>query len=348
MFVLGLLLAAAYWPGIISPAMSPRWAVLSLVATGLLLWRARAIPFTPAHLAGCAFVVWAALSVLWSPSPLDSIDALWQTVCLPAVCFCLGSQERSLRPLFIGAACGLVLSGAVAIGQVLGWVALPEVWGPSGLFVNRNYMAEAAALVAVFLLGERMWWWAVLILPALILPMARGAVLAVGVAAMAHMWRRSRFWGSLMLVLGCAGAIVVLSIDKGNSAMVERWAIWGSALAQMDWLGHGIGSYWAIHPELYQDGVTEHAHNDFLELASDLGIGGVVLFGWFAWNLRGQLDTARLVLIALAVETCFAFPTHMPVTAALGALCAGFAVRDRPLVCGVAVYRRGTFQEGLV
>jgi hypothetical protein len=338
MFALGLLLSVAYWPGFISPAMSPRWAVLSVVATGLLLWRREAVPFTRAHLAGLALIAWAALSVAWSPQPLDSMDALWQTVALPSVCFCLGSQERSLRPLFLGAAVGLGVSGAVAIGQLCGWVTLPEVQGPSGLFVNRNYMAEPAALVAVWLAAEGLWWWLLPVAPAALLPMARGALLGFA-AAMGARYR-------VAAAIALAGlAAVTLARPGAISGMGERFDIWEHSVAGLSWLGSGIGSFWAIHRELYPGGLADHAHNDFLELASDLGPIGLALLGWLAWELRGPLDSARLVLVALAAEACFSFPTHLPLTVALGALCAGHAVRGRPVVCGIPLRGRGVFQE---
>lgn len=338
MFALGLLTSVAYVPGFVSPAMSPRWAVLSVMAAGLLLWGQEPVPFTRAHLAGLVLILWSTLSVLWSPVPLDSIDALWQTVALPSVCFCLGSQAKSLRPLFMGAAIGLGVSSAFAIGQALGWHPFPEVQSPSGLFVNRNYMAEPAALVAVFLVSERMWWWLIPVAPAALLPMARGALLGFAAA----MTARSR-----IVVATVVALMAVLTLTRAGtlSGMSERFDIWDHTLAGMSWLGSGIGSFWAIHRELYPDGLVDHAHNDFLELASDLGPVGLALLGWLAWELRGPLDSARLVLVAFAAEACFAFPLHLPLTVGLGALCAGHAVRDRDVVRSFTHYGRKHLRE---
>lgn len=343
MFGLGLLVSVAYWPGWISPALSPRFAVLSIIATGLLLWRPDPIPFTRAHLAGLAFVILAALSVLWSAVPPDSIDALWQVVTLPAICFCLGSQRlTSLRPLVSGAAIGLGVSSAFAVAQWLGWAGLPEISSPSGLFLNGNYMAEGAALVLVAAVAERLWWAVPVVLPALTLPGARGAILGVAAGLGAYLWRR--FPASAIMV-GLGGALAVIVLAKPG--MAERLDIWAVAVANLDWLGHGIGSFWATPVHAYADGVPTHAHNEFIELASDLGPLGVALFAGFAWELRGAIDTARIVLIALAVEAVFAFPTHMPLTLALGAVCAGFAVRDRPVLRIFPLGGRGSFQESL-
>src|ERR1700733_11271118 len=180
MFGLGLITAPSYVPGWLSPAVSPRFIALSIIAPALLLWRREPIPFTRAHLAGTTLILWAALTVLWSASPLDGIDALWQTLIIPAVCFCLGSQALTLRPLFIGMALGLAASSVLV---VLEWTwpwwqggpfPIDEVWRPAGLFVNKNSLAEAAALVAVGLVSERAWWALPLVFPSVAFTAARG------------------------------------------------------------------------------------------------------------------------------------------------------------------------------
>ena len=139
MFVLGLAVTSAYWPWLWSPAMSPKWAVLGIVSCALLLYRNERIPFTGAHLAGAALIIWAALSVAWSPVPLYSLNGLWQAAVVPAVCFCLGSQSQSLRPLFIGAGLGLVVSVVVSVLQLAGGIDWPTINIPSGLFLNKNF-----------------------------------------------------------------------------------------------------------------------------------------------------------------------------------------------------------------
>lgn len=327
MFGLGLILTVAYVPGWVSPAVSPRFAALSVLAPALLLWRREAIPFTRAHLAGCALIAWAALTLLWSPQQPDSVDALWQTLILPGVCFCLGSQSVSLRPLSIGAALGLGVSSAIAILQWIG-VVLPiqQIEGPGGLFLNTNYMAEAAALVLIAVVAERMWWAIPLLLPAALLGAARGAL----VAATAGIGLKFSRYPVTFFAIACVALILGLESMGARVGLSVRLEIWRSAIGQLTWLGHGIGSFWAVHAgELYNGGVAAHAHNEFLELASDLGAIGVSLFAWFAWELRGPATTSRLVLAGLAAEALFAFPAHMPVTVALGACCAGAAARDR-------------------
>ena len=341
MFSLGLFTSAAYWPGIFSPAMVPKWIALSCLAPGLLLWRDQPLRLTKAHLFGSVLILWAACSVLWSIAPLDSLNGLWLTAILPAICFCLGSQTPSLRPLFIGLGCGMAVSSAVAIGQGAGWFVLPEVAGPSGLFINRNFMAEAAVLVLVWLIAERVWWLAVLVMPAVALVEARGALLALGACLAVLLWKtRSPVIGGLLAAT--VALFCYATFDRGTATMVERADIWTEAsqgiVASPAGLifGHGIGTFGSVlHPE-HADGVAQHAHNDILELVWDLGLVGLGLGALFVRQLFGPLNSARLVLVAVAVEALFAFPLQLPVTLAVAALAAGYAVRDRAMVWGFA------------
>ena len=337
MFALGLLVSASYWPVVFSPAMTPKWVALSVLAPALLLYRQEPIHWTRAHIAGLGLVLWAALAVLWSVAPLDSFNGLWLTAVLPAICFCLGSQTASLRPLFMGLSLGMAVSSAVAIGQVAGWLTLPELAGPSGLFLNRNFMAEAAVLVLVWLIAERVWWLVVPVMPAVALTEARGALLALGACLAVMLWKtRSPAIGCLLAATVALFCHAVL--NHGSASMVERADIWSDAgsgiVASRGTLlfGHGIGTFGSVHHPEHADGVAQHAHNDILELVWDLGLVGLGLGALFVRQLFGPLNSSRLVLVAVAVEALFAFPLQLPVTLAVAALAAGHAVRDRAVV----------------
>ena len=346
MFTLGLLATGAYWPWMWSPAVAPKFVALSIYAPALLLYRQQPIPFTGAHLAGCGLIAWATLSLFWSWVPLYSLNALWLAMILPAICFCLGSQTPQLRPLFIGAGLGLALSSAVSVGQLAGWIDWPTINIPSGLFLNKNFMAEAAALVLIWLIAERVWWLAVPVMPAIALAGARGALLALGVGLALELWRRPSWLigGLLMADMVLFGAGMV---HHTAASTAERFDIWQESVDDLGFLGLGIGSYGFMPHQMLPDGHTLHAHNDMLELVYELGMIGLGLGALFVWELRGPLNSARLVLIVFAVEACFAFPSHLPATMALAALAAGHAVRDRALVRRVATHRRNFGNPGL-
>jgi O-antigen ligase len=283
---------------------------------------------------------------LWSWVPLYSIGALWQIAFLPAICFCLGSQNHSLRPLFIGAGLGMACSAAVAVLQLAGWIHWPTINVPSGLFLNKNFMAEAAALVLIWLIVERVWWLAALVAPALALADARGALLALGVGLALQSWRRpSWLMGGLlvaeMVLFGYGMA------THSAATTVERLDIWQESVDNLGFFGTGIGSYGFMPHQLHADGFSMHAHNDYLELVYELGLIGLGLWVLFMRELWGPLNSVRLVLIVFAVEACFAFPSHLPATMALAALAAGYAVRDGVVVRRVATHRRNFGNPGV-
>jgi hypothetical protein len=345
MGALGFVMTAAYWPGWISPAFTPKWAILAVAAPAMLLWSGKTTRLTAAHLAGAVTISWMALTIAWSRAPLDSLNALWLFCLLPAVCFLLGMQAGSLRPVLIGSAWGLGISSVIAIAQVLGWDGLASAALPSGLFVNRDFLAETAALVAVGLMAERLWWHLPLVAPALVLPMDRTALLACVVALAALMWR-ARNRASWAILAALAGCFAYAALHIGSASLAMRLAIWRDAVAGISLTGHGLGIFWTI-PTLYNGTTPIHAHNEFIEIVWECGLVGLALAASFAWTLRGPIDTARAVLVALAVECVLAFPLHLPVTVALGAMCAGFAVRDRAVVRGFALRGRAIRGHGM-
>ena len=338
MFGLGLLTAAAYWPGVFSPAVTPRWAILWLAVPILLLWRPVPQRIALAHVLGALFIGWAAVSVAWSASAFDSVGATFILILL-AACFCLG-QNANLRPLYIGAALGLAISSGVAIVQAIGW----HDARPPGLFVNPNLMGLGAALVVVALVSERIWWALPLVAPALILSGSRTAIVAAAVP-LAVKWAR----GPSLLILA---AVAVFCLIGRHGSIQERLDIWSGSLAGFSWLGHGAGSFWVAYrdfdPRIAPTGFPEHAHNEFLTTLFELGPIGLALLVAFIASLWGQITTARLVLIAFVLEMMADAPLHYPLTAMLGAVAAGGAARNWGFSRLRYVRRRGTFQASVV
>ncbi len=340
-YALGFLVSSLYWPGIAGAASTPRWAALFIIVPLLLFDRKLAAP----HWALLAFVGIAAASLLWTPAQFDGMGELFVFVICAALFF-LGSQTDDLRPFIVGCVAGLGISSAICILQAAGIQPMAERAlspAPFGLFVNGNYLAEAAALVAVAAAAERMWWALPVLAPALILPQARGAVLAVAIAAVAYFWNKSRVVSvALCLSMACIGVWVVQHLDGASS---ERLTMWQSTIAGLTFWGHGVGSFWMAYPAFDQgvivDSMPAHPHNEFLHIAFELGTPGVLAALAFCLMLAGPIDTSRLILVALLVEACFAFPLHLPTTAAIGFIAAGHAVRTRYLLGSFALRGRG-------
>lgn len=334
-FVLPLIFVPPFY----DPAEAPRWALLSVMPVVACLLPAR---FTPGHALGLAFVLWAAVTLQWSPGPYEGLNALWKLIVLGAL-FRIGSALPTLRPVFLGVGVAFAINGAIVTAQWLSrWygfpdIGIPQLASPAGLFMNKNFAAEPAALVLVGLVAYRVWWLAAAVLPCVALTSARGALLALGAAGAAWVWSRSRLL-AVVLALGvaCAGlglwqARTYNITDTGR----QRFVIWTSTLADMTPFGRGLGAFYVRFPEIAPEWNSlvsrpSHAHNDLLELAYETGPGILLVLGLLAYCLAGPSQPARLVLVAFTAESLLSFPTWFAVSGSLAALIAGHLCRDRP------------------
>ncbi len=357
-------------PGLAAPATTPRWALLAAVVPAVAIFTP-CRRFTVAHGLGALLLGWAALSLFWTPNGWDGLRIIAELAIFAAL-FHIGAALPSLRPVYIGAALGLSVSSLLAVMQVLGLELVDRIPGPTGqaagLFMNRNYLAEPAALVLIGLIGHRLWWALPLVLPSVLpvavmmpwnygesvrdllaLPMSRGAVLGLLAAGMLWLWPRSR----AAVVSLCIAASAALFLLMGPSTS-SRFVIWASTLDGMTWLGNGIGSFYTLFPSHAPAwdflGTTRpvHAHNDWLEFAYELGpLAGICLLGTLIMlaAMRGP-EPERFILIALITEAAFGFPWHFAATVFLGGLVAGQLCVAGSALCGVFDRGRAALRAG--
>jgi hypothetical protein len=343
-FLIGLLLTAAYWPGISGAATSPRWIIAAMIFPTILFLKRERIVVTVPHLVGLLFLAWSLASFFWSEHPESTIGAAWHLLILLAA-FGAGRFLENPRQLYLGAAAGLLISDGCAFAQLAGWQGLLWANVPAGLFVNRNFFAEASALVAVALVAERLWWALPATAPGLLFTSARGAILGLGAALVVMTWRRSKPAAILMLFVPTLGIVALTLVGNKFATIQERFDIWRSASAIVNWRGYGLGTFLQSAPVIpWIPYHVEHAYNEFLEAAFETGwVGCGLLIAFAASLLIGALTTERLVLIALLVEASFGYPFHMPTTAILGCIVAGRVayglprVRDALGACGMAL-----------
>jgi hypothetical protein len=328
-------LAVAFLPGAFNAATAARWALLSVTVPVAVAMYSNVPKCTLGHLLGLLLLGWAALSMLWTASLYDGADALWKLLLLAGL-FVAGGGQSSLRPAFVGLGAGIAVNSAVAIAQWYGWQGVFTIdASPAGLFANKNHLAEAAALALVGLVGYRVWWLVPPVLPSLLLTNGRAAVAGVLAAATLWLWPRSR-----LTVLALVGAGLAYCIAHlGDQSISDRFNIWRDTAAGLTLFGNGAGSFFTEYPAhaFYKDLLISrpaHAHNDYLELLFDLGPGVAVYLALLGAALCAPRPIERAVLLAFMTEACFAFPLHLPVTAAVAALAAGHlcgargAVRD--------------------
>ena len=162
-------------------------------------------------------------------------------------------------------------------------------------------------------------------------PMARGAIVGGLVAGLVWLWSRSRILAGLLALLSiCA---VVIWIDQRSSSILERWTIWRETIPALSFRGYGIGSYYFLYPFITQAFDTtlarpEHPHNELMEIWFELGFIGTFIYATLvAAAYRVADSVSRCIMVAFVTMGMFEFPSHVPVTAFLGALVLGYSVR---------------------
>ena len=139
-------------------------------------------------------------------------------------------------------------------------------------------------------------------------------------------------------------------IVSGNMTSIkerqEMWANTAEAIPDFLPLGSGVGSFETLYPryespETIAPTFTSHAHNDYLEIALETGVPGILLliafFLWWAAAARGiwksasadpYAQAATIVTAALLLHSIVDYPLR---TAALSAVMAAYlAVMARP------------------
>jgi O-antigen ligase len=170
---------------------------------------------------------------------------------------------------------------------------------------------------------------------------------------------RLRLWViglAALLVLGSVAALETTSIGSGKlgehaaTAAQSRTEILGTtsrAIRDFMPMGSGLGSFPRVYP-LYEPGaeVTSeyvvHAHNDYAEVALELGLAGIVLmllflawwFGalWRAWGIAQTSPFARAAAIASAailVHSLVDFPLRTAAISSCFGMCLALLADSR-------------------
>lgn len=327
--IFGLFLALAFDPFVFQGATTPRWCYLAM-ALPVMVGLAPVRGITVLHPIGLLLLAWCAASLTWTSNIYDGAGQFIHLIIM-ALAFVLGARLDSLAEIFKGLALGLTVSSAlVAIPHSIPYSIMSTAH--EGLMGNRNMLAEATMLVALGCIVYRLWWYLPGLTPALYFAQSRAAMLALIAASLVWLWPRSKTGCIALAALIGTATIAAFGLRLDTAA--ERIAIWQDTIPGLTWLGHGLGSYYtdfaytATHWDLAQTR-PEHAHNELLETAFELGAVGIVLFaGFFALAYRWASPDHHPLLAALFAMGMVSFPLHVPVTAFLGSLLAGHAVRS--------------------
>lgn len=336
-FAVGLLVTIIYVPGITGAAIPSGWALLWFAIPLCLIIdcaRGRSITATDPHWLGLTFALWCAVSMAWT---VDRNGAMLSFFELGAfgITFLWASGLDDARPVYYGLAIGLLINDGIALAQYfLEMDIVGEISRPAGLFVSKNVFGELSALIVIVLAGNGLWRWVPVGLPGIMLTGSRGALLALFSAGFLWLWRWNRRIALLALLAPAIAAGATFALGHRTATLDERWIWTRDTIAALSIQGHGVGSYGSQFPSYahYSDTSTrrpDHLHDDYLELAFEVGLGIIPLALFFVSCLEGALWAERLVLVAFLLIGLFEMPLHAPAESFVGAVVAGRLARAR-------------------
>lgn len=351
MFWIGAAVSLCYVPGITGAYIATQWPLLGVVLSALFLhdyvarqwpklalWPPRTGPFTSFHAAGLLFVAYAVAGVFFiSPLRDVSVQGAWFIIIM-AACVWFGTTLEDTRELYAGLAAGGIVSTLAAVSQVSGYQLFPVTSGHyAGMYVNAVQQGTVLALVIVALVSQRMWRWALPLMPGVILAQSRGGWVVLAAGLLACYMRRLWVFG----IFGVIGAVYLFT-SVANSD-VERLFIWKAAWDNLVPYGQGPGIFYALMLSgKYGIFFPEYAHNDALQFAFEYGVAAVIPIAIVGYALSRTDMREWPVIVALATASCFSMPLFMPIASFLGLVAVGRVLRSYGLDGG---NRRGSGRD---
>ncbi len=327
--LLGFAVSATYWPGILSPAFTPRWAVIAGGMPLVSRLDPRAVP-EPLRWVLAFLVALAAVSLIGSPDPRGGTGDLIFMVILCGA-FLVGAGLSSLDDLMTGLGAGLAISSGFAIAQYLGWSSpFIQTTGISGLFFNSEVLAEFSALIFVWAVARPRWLIAAVAVVPVALCHSRIAIMASAVGLLYAFWPRSpRLQILAVAVLGVVGLAMMFVFGQAKATTADhRLVIWGATAMAITPFGNGLGWFDAAHP------FEEFAHSDAIQILAELGLGGLAILAIpvFAFINNRGCHAERAAFVAACFTVVVSFPLHFPAAGFVAAVLAGYLVGVRPVV----------------
>ena len=333
LFVMGFGVMVAFWPTMLSPTYTPRWAAIAVLVPLCCKLDPRDIP---ASLRWVFIVVLTAgfMATRWaSPDPMGGYLEMMFVVML-GLAFIAGANLESLDEVMDGVGAGLAVSVFVSLYQLStasdqgrdGLFGAP----PIGMFGNSEVFAELAALVFVWAAARpRIIVASIAALP-LLLCNSRIAIFSALAGLLFAYGPKSKLrMAAAVIGLVIAGMSLVFIFGSGKVMSADhRLIIWTTTFLSWTQFGHGLGWFQASYPQ------EEFAHSDALQTIAEFGIAGFALLAipFMAFKSNRGTNADRAVFFAVCIEIAFSFPLHMPASGFVAAIVAGFLVSRRPVV----------------
>ena len=339
----GIVAALAYAPWWHDLSVAPKLAVVSAGLPALLML-ARPV-YSLGHSLLLAWIGYGTLTLLWTPDFWGGVAGLW-LLALFTMAYWIGGALSETRAVIRALAIGVAASGVLVVIEQLTQFRLLSVTLNSGLFSNKNFLAEAGAVLIVWTVVQREFLLALALTPTIWFTTSRGAVAAIGAAVIVALWPRFKF-GAAAAALAGAG-LLLNSWDHATASRLEYWK-----LAMLDFtpFGHGLGAFYPNFPALYPAlpvhlSRPEFPHNEMVNWFYTLGLGSAIPLAFSIWLWRGAgAGPFRPVLAACAVVAFFGFPLQLPFSVMLFGLVAGIAAGAGGGLCHTVEPRRNHLQH---
>ena len=247
-------------------------------------------------LASACLVLWAALSLAWSPDPLQGILCLSRLAMLWVVF--VAARRIEIDPTAV-----VTLAAAIVLLDAL-------IWSRYGGFGNRNDLSEFAAIAFILALRRDRYIPFAITGLCLTYALSTGSRIAiVGLAGAFVAWVVSTRHWKFLAILAVLPALYFAWGWSANGSIAPRMQIWMAAIHMwMDYpMGVGLGQFeWhfpdymntGIHSPLFDHPFTRPGavHNDFIQLLTELGVIGFSLGAYIvgrAFVLNNRADIVR-------------------------------------------------------
>jgi O-antigen ligase len=219
-------------------------------------------------------------------------------------------------------------------------------------FMNENY-ATSYMVTALPMLFALLVMWPIFFLPLIVASVIYIAFLnnakfeVAAIAAWAAVWFSPRFTRpGLWVPVGLVAILVILYAVTVQPASIDyRLYMWGVGIKMWlaaPWFGHGLGGFdslFVLYAGGYNPLTAAHgafavgaAHNDWLQLFTDLGLAGAVFVGVLALMVIRTPNKPSWAIYGLAGLFAIAFldfPLQQPGPLLLASLCLGASMAVR-------------------
>lgn len=322
LFLLGFGVITIYVPGVFGAAITTGWLYLFIVIPILFLYCDIKLGF------GFLFICYAILSLLWTETFNIGLYHLSQVLLLGCI-FCVGQNIKDLKPVFKGLALGLGVSAIIGVCQKFGYKYIYTLnEGIAGLFINPNIFSEISVILLISLLILKLWWWIPVTLPGLILTQSRAAFIALIVGLIIWAWKLNKYLAIILFLSLSIIGIAFYWTRFDISSINERLSLWSDTIKGFNLFGNGVGSFEIVYP-LYATNINtevarpQYAHNDILNLVFEFGIGSILLL-MVIFNVFKNKSSELIILYSIFTISLFTYPLHVPTTAFITFLVAGY------------------------